>query len=259
MFGRHGESPLPILAPRSPSHCFEVAIEAARLAITYRTPVIVLSDGYLANSAEPWCLPDVDSLPDISVEFATHTNHTDPDGREVYWPYLRDPDTLARPWALPGTPGLQHRIGGIEKHDGDGNISYQPENHEHMVRLRQEKVDRIADDIDGMELDEEDGAELLVVGWGSTWGAITAGVRRLRATGDRVSQVHLTHLNPLPADLGEVLARYPKVMCPELNLGQLAMLLRSRYLVDVSSFTKVAGLPFGAAEMEVRMREELAR
>ena len=259
MFGRHGESPLPILAPRSPSHCFEVAIEAARLAITYRTPVIVLSDGYLANSAEPWCLPDVDSLPDISVEFATHTNHTDPDGRQVYWPYLRDPDTLARPWALPGTPGLQHRIGGIEKHDGDGNISYQPENHEHMVRLRQEKVDRIADDIDGMELDEEDGAELLVVGWGSTWGAITAGVRRLRATGDRVSQVHLTHLNPLPADLGEVLARYPKVMCPELNLGQLAMLLRSRYLVDVSSFTKVAGLPFGAAEMEVRMREELAR
>ena len=259
MFGRHGESPLPIVAPRSPSHCFDVAIEAARLALKYRTPVIVLSDGYLANSAEPWRLPDVDSLPDISVEFTTRTNHTDPDGRQVYWPYLRDPDTLARPWALPGTPGLQHRIGGIEKHDGDGNISYQPENHEHMVRLRQEKVERIADDIDGMELDEEDGAELLVVGWGSTWGAITAGVRRLRATGDRVSQVHLTHLNPLPADLGEVLARYPKVMCPELNLGQLAMLLRSRYLVDVSSFTKVAGLPFGAAEMEVRMREELAR
>ena len=259
MFGRHGEAPLPIVAPRSPSHCFEVAVEAARLALKYRTPVIVLSDGYLANGAEPWRLPDVDALPDISVEFVTESNHTDPDGRQVYWPYLRDPETLSRPWALPGTPGLQHRIGGIEKHDGDGNISYQPENHEHMVRLRQEKVERIADDIDGMELDEEDGAELLVVGWGSTWGAITAGVRRLRATGDRVSQVHLTHLNPLPADLGEVLARYPKVMCPELNLGQLAMLLRSRYLVDVSSFTKVAGLPFGAAEMEVRMREELAR
>ena len=162
MFGRHGEAPLPIVAPRSPSHCFEVAIEAARLALKYRTPVIVLSDGYLANGAEPWRLPDVDSLPDISVEFVTETNHTDPDGRAVYWPYLRDPDTLARPWALPGTPGLQHRIGGIEKHDGDGNISYQPDNHDHMVRLRQEKVDRIADDIVGVELDEEDGAELLV-------------------------------------------------------------------------------------------------
>ena len=259
MFGRHGEAPLPIVAPRSPSHCFEVAVEAARLALKYRTPVIVLSDGYLANGAEPWRLPDVDALPDISVEFVTESNHTDPDGRQVYWPYLRDPETLSRPWALPGTPGLQHRIGGIEKHDGDGNISYQPDNHEHMVRLRQEKVDRIAADIAGVELDEEDGAELLVVGWGSTWGAITAGVRRLRATGERISQAHLTHLNPLPADLGDVLARYPKVLCPELNLGQLAMLLRSRYLVDVASFTKVAGLPFGAAEMEVRMREELAR
>ena len=259
MFGRHGEAPLPIVAPRSPSHCFEVAVEAARLALKYRTPVIVLSDGYLANGAEPWRLPDVDALPDISVEFVTESNHTDPDGRQVYWPYLRDPETLSRPWALPGTPGLQHRIGGIEKHDGDGNISYQPDNHEHMVRLRQEKVDRIAADIAGVELDEEEGAELLVVGWGSTWGAITAGVRRLRATGERISQAHLTHLNPLPADLGDVLARYPKVLCPELNLGQLAMLLRSRYLVDVASFTKVAGLPFGAAEMEVRMREELAR
>jgi 2-oxoglutarate ferredoxin oxidoreductase subunit alpha len=259
MFGRHGESPLPVLAPRSPAHCFEVTIDAARLALKYRTPVIVLSDGYLANGAEPWCLPDLDSLPDISVEFATEPNHTEADGTRTYWPYLRDPDTLARPWALPGTPGLQHRVGGIEKHDGDGNISYQPDNHEQMVRLRQEKIDRIAGDIPGVELDEEDGAELLVIGWGSTWGAITAGVRRLRATGDRVSQAHLTHLNPLPADLGDVLARYPKVVCPELNLGQLALLLRGRYLVDVASYTKVAGLPFGAAEMEARLREELAR
>ena len=259
MFGRHGEAPLPIVAPRSPSHCFDIAIEAARLALTYRTPVIVLSDGYLANGAEPWRLPDVADLPDISVDVVTTPNHTDPDGRAVYWPYLRDPDTLARPWALPGTPGLQHRIGGIEKHDGDGNISYQPENHERMVHLRRAKVERIAADVEGLEVDEQDGAELLVVGWGSTWGAITAGVRHLRDRGHRVSQAHLTHLNPLPAGLGELLARHPRVLCPELNLGQLAMLLRSRYLVDVVSFTKVTGLPFGAAEMGDRLLEELQR
>lgn len=259
MYGRHGEAPLPIVAARSPSHCFDVAIEAARLALRYRTPVIILSDGYLANGAEPWRLPDVATLPDISVEFASETNHTDPDGRAVYWPYLRDPDTLARPWALPGTAGLQHRIGGIEKADGSGNISYQPDNHDHMVRLRQAKVDGIASDVPGVELDEDEGAELLVIGWGSTWGAITAGVRRLRATGDRVSQAHLTHLNPFPADLGDVLARHPKVLCPEMNLGQLSGLLRSRFLVDVRSVTKVSGLPFGAGEMEAHMRSELAR
>ncbi len=259
MFGRHGEAPLPVLAARSPSHAFDVAIEGARLALKYRTPVIVLSDGYLANSAEPWCLPDVDSLPDISVDFATAPNHTDADGTEAYWPYLRDPTTNARPWAVPGTPGLQHRVGGIEKHDGDGNISYQPENHEHMIRLRQAKIDGIAGDIAGVDLDEQDGADLLVIGWGSTWGAITAGVRRVRATGGCISQAHLTHLNPFPADLADTLARYPKVLCPEMNLGQLAMLLRSRFLVDVASFTKVSGLPFGAAEMEIRMREELDR
>lgn len=259
MFGRHGEAPLPIVAPRSPSHCFDITIEAARLALKYRTPVIVLSDGYLANGAEPWRLPDVDDLPDISVQVVSTPNHTDPDGRAVYWPYLRDPDTLARPWALPGTPGLQHRIGGIEKHDGDGNISYQPENHERMVHLRRAKVERIATDIAGLEVDEQDGAELLVVGWGSTWGAITAGVRHLRTRGYLVSQAHLTHLNPLPAELGELLARHRKVLCPELNLGQLAMLLRARYLVDVASFTKVTGLPFGAAEMGERLLEELQR
>ena len=198
-------------------------------------------------------------MPDISVEFATAANHTDPDGRRVYWPYLRDPETLARPWALPGTPELQHRVGGIEKHDGDGNISYAPDNHEHMVRLRQEKIDRIAADIGGVELHEDDGAEVLVLGWGSTWGAITDAVRRVRATGERVSQAHLLHLNPLPADLGEVLARYPRVLCPEINLGQLALLLRGRYLVDVVSHTKVSGVPFSGAELEARLREELAR
>lgn len=259
MHGRHGEAPLPILAPRSPSHCFEVAIEAARLALTYRTPVIVLSDGYLANGAEPWRLPAVEDLPDLHVEFASEPNHTDAEGQPRYWPYLRDPETLARPWALPGTPGLQHRIGGIEKADGSGNISYQPENHEHMMRLRQAKIDNIAAELPGVELDEQDGAELLVIGWGSTWGAITAGVRRLRAGGRRVSQAHVVHLNPLPADLGDVLGRHPKVLCPEMNLGQLASMLRARYLVDVQSFTKVSGLPFGAGEMEARMIAELDR
>jgi len=257
--GRHGESPLPVVAAKSPAHCFDAAIEASRLALKYRTPVILLTDGYLANGAEPWRLPEMADLPDLSVEFATRTNHTEPDGRETFWPYLRDPETLTRPWAVPGTPGLQHRIGGIEKQDGSGNISYQPDNHEHMVRLRQARVDDIAADIPGVMLDEDDDAELLVIGWGSTWGAITAGVRRVRRQGRRVSQAHLVHVNPLPSDLGAVLARYPKVLCPELNLGQMTGILRDRYLADVRSFTKVSGLPFGAHEMEERMIAELDR
>ena len=257
--GRHGESPLPVVAAKSPAHCFDAAIESARLALKYRTPVILLTDGYLANGAEPWRLPDVGDLPDLRTDFATATNHRESDGRDVFWPYLRDPETLARPWAIPGTPELQHRIGGIEKQDGSGNISYQPDNHEHMVRLRQARIDGMAADIDGLLLDEADGAELLVVGWGSTWGAITAGVRRLRRRGQRVSQAHMVHVNPLPADLGDVLGRYDKVLCPELNLGQMAGMLRDRYLVDVRSFTKVSGLPFGASEMEQRMQAELDR
>jgi 2-oxoglutarate ferredoxin oxidoreductase subunit alpha len=252
MFGRHGESPLPIVAPRSPSHCFDMAIEAARLALKYRTPVIILTDGYLANGAEPWLLPDVTTLPDISVPFATEPNHDD-----GFWPYLRDPVTLARPWAVPGTPGLQHRIGGIEKEDGSGNISYQPENHDRMVRIRDAKVAGIARDIPGVELDHEDGAKVLVLGWGSTWGAIKAGVRRVRARNEKVAHAHITHLNPLPADLGEVLGRYQRVLIPEINLGQLAMLVRSRFLVDAQSFNKVAGVPFRAAEMEDRILAEL--
>jgi 2-oxoglutarate ferredoxin oxidoreductase subunit alpha len=254
MFGRHGESPLPIVAAASPSDCFDAAFESVRLAVKYRTPVILLTDGYLANGAEPWLLPDVDALPDISVPFATEPNHDD-----GLWPYLRDPETLARPWAVPGTPGLQHRIGGIEKEDGSGNISYQPENHDRMVRIRQAKVDGIARDIPGVELDDEDGAQLVVLGWGSTWGAIKAGVRRVRAGGGKIAHCHLRHLNPLPADLGEVLGRYDKVLCPELNLGQLAMLVRAKYLIDVRSFTKVQGVPFRAAEMEARMWEEIRR
>jgi 2-oxoglutarate ferredoxin oxidoreductase subunit alpha len=254
LFGRHGESPLPVVTAKSPSDCFDAAFEAVRLAVKYRTPVILLTDGYLANGAEPWLLPDVAALPDISVPFATEPNHDD-----GFWPYLRDPTTLARPWAVPGTPGLQHRIGGIEKEDGSGNISYQPENHERMVRLRQAKIDGIATDIPGVELDEEDGAQLLVLGWGSTWGAIKAGVRRVRAGGGKVAHAHIRHVSPLPADLGDVLARYPKVLCPEMNLGQLALLVRGRYLVDVQSYTKVQGLPFRAAEMEARMLEEISR
>jgi len=254
LHGRHGESPVPVVAALSSSDCFAAAFEAVRLAVKYRTPVILLTDGYLANGAEPWRLPDLSTLPDISVPFATEPNHDD-----GFWPYLRDPVTLARPWAIPGTPGLIHRIGGIEKEDGSGNISYQPDNHERMVRLRQAKVDGIASDIGGVELDHQDGADLLVVGWGSTWGAIKAGVRRVRAGGGAVAHAHLRHLNPFPADLGDVLSRYPKVLCPEMNLGQLAMLLRARYLVDVRSYTKVTGVPFRAGEMEARMLEEIAR
>jgi 2-oxoglutarate ferredoxin oxidoreductase subunit alpha len=253
-FGRHGESPLPIVAPRSPSDCFDVTIEAARLALKYRTPVIILTDGYLANGAEPWALPNIEDLPDISVPFATEPNHDD-----GFWPYLRDPDTLARPWAVPGTPGLQHRIGGIEKEDGSGNISYQPENHDRMVRVRAAKVAGIARDIPGVELDHEDGAELLVLGWGSTWGAIQAGVRRVRARGELVAHAHLTHLNPFPADLGDVLGRYEKVLIPEMNLGQLAMLVRAEFLVDAARFNKVSGVPFRAAEMEDRILQEIKR
>jgi 2-oxoglutarate ferredoxin oxidoreductase subunit alpha len=255
MYGRHGESPLPIVAAKSPSNCFDAAFEACRIAIKYRTPVILLTDGYLANGAEPWLLPDVDTLPDIDVGFATEPNHTNADGSEDFWPYLRDPATLARAWVRPGTPGLQHRVGGIEKQDGSGNISYQPANHSTMVHLRQAKVDGIANDIGGVELDHEDGADVLVLGWGSTWAAITAGVRRVRARGERIAQAHLTHLSPLPPDLGDVLSRYDRVLIPELNMGQLWRMVRAEFLVDARSYTQVTGLPFRAGDMEDRMLE----
>ena len=259
MYGHHGESPLPIVSAHSPSHCFEAAIEAARIALTYRTPVILLSDGYLANGAEPWLLPDVDSLAPIDVTFATKPNHVDADGNETFWPYLRDPETLARPWAVPGTPELMHRIGGIEKEDGSGNISYDPENHERMVHIRAAKVAGIAKHIPPMEVTGDvDDAEILVIGWGSTWGAISGGVDRARARGKRVAQAHITHLSPFPSNLGEVLARYPKVSCPEMNLGQLSKLLRAEFLVDVHSVSKVKGVPFTAGELERAILEELA-
>ena len=251
MYGHHGESPLPIIASYSPAHCFEVAIEAARMALTYRTPVIVLSDGYLANGAEPWRIPDIESLPTIAVDFATEFNHTDDDGNPDFWPYLRDPETLARPLALPGTPDLMHRIGGIEKQDGSGNISYDPENHGHMVEVRAAKVAGIARDIPPMELrGDVDDAEILVIGWGSTWGAISGAVDRCRAKGRKVVQAHLVHLNPFPSDLGDILHRYPKVLVPEMNLGQLSRLLRAEYLVDARSVNKVKGTPFTAGELE---------
>jgi len=254
MFGRNGEAPVPVLAAQSPSDCFDTAIEAVRIAIKYRTPVIVLSDGYLANGAEPWLLPDVTKIPAIDPGFATATNATDDAGSPVFLPYKRDPQTLARPWAIPGTPGLEHRIGGIEKAAETGNVSYDPANHEAMVRTRQAKVDGVVADIGGLVVDDPvgadgNGADVLVLGWGSTYGPVIAAMRRVRATGRRVAQVHLRHLNPFPANLGEILRSYRRVVVPEMNLGQLAMLLRAKYLVDVHSYSRVRGLPISLSEL----------
>jgi 2-oxoglutarate ferredoxin oxidoreductase subunit alpha len=250
MFGRNSEAPTPIVAPRSPGDCFDAALEAARIAVTYRTPVFLLSDGYLANGSEPWQVPDVTALPSIDADFQTEPNHLNDQGEAEFWPYKRDPLTLARPWALPGTPGLEHRIGGIEKADGTGNISYDPTNHDLMVRTRQAKVDAIAQSIPLTDVDDpDDRARVLVLGWGSTYGPIGAAVRRLRAAGRPVGQAHLRHLNPFPSDLGDVLGRYDRVLVPEMNLGQLAMLLRAKFLVDVVGYNKVRGLPFTATEL----------
>jgi 2-oxoglutarate ferredoxin oxidoreductase subunit alpha len=261
MFGRNGEAPVPIVAPATPAECFDAALEAARIAVTYRTPVMLLSDGYLANGSEPWRIPAIDELPVITPDFATGPNT--PEGE--FWPYKRDPQTLARPWAVPGTAGLEHRIGGIEKQDGTGNISYDPANHDLMVRTRQAKIDGI--DVPPIEVDDptrQDGeavsnkggggrragqAKVLVIGWGSTYGPITAAVRRVRADGGRIAQAHLRHLNPFPANLGAVLGSYDKVIVPEMNLGQLALLLRAKYLVDAQSYNQVRGLPFKAAQL----------
>ncbi|MFD4541374.1 2-oxoacid:acceptor oxidoreductase subunit alpha [Streptomyces bauhiniae] len=255
MYGRNGEAPVPVVAPRTPADCFDAALEAARIAVTYRTPVFLLSDGYLANGSEPWRVPDLDELPDLQVQFAQGPNHTLEDGTEVFWPYKRDPHTLARPWAVPGTPGLEHRIGGIEKQDGTGNISYDPANHDLMVRTRQAKIDGI--DVPDIEVDDPDGARTLVLGWGSTYGPVTAAVRRLRAAGESVAQAHLRHLNPFPANLGEVLKGYDKVVVPEMNLGQLAMLIRAKYLVDARSFNQVNGMPFKAEQLATALKEAI--
>jgi 2-oxoglutarate/2-oxoacid ferredoxin oxidoreductase subunit alpha len=258
MFGRNGEAPVPVIAPQSPGDCFDAALEASRIALTYRTPVILLSDGYLANGAEPWAIPAVDELPDLSgaVNFATGPNGEDGE----FLPYLRDEDTLARPWAIPGTAGLQHRIGGLEKADRTGNISYDPANHDFMTRTRQAKVDGIAADLPPTEVDDPDGdATVAVIGWGSTYGPIGAACRRIRRSGRSVAQIHLRHLNPMPADLGDILRRYDRVVCPEMNLGQLALLLRAKYLIDVDSHTQVRGLPFRAAELAAVIQDVIDR
>jgi 2-oxoglutarate ferredoxin oxidoreductase subunit alpha len=256
MFGRHGEAPVPIVAAISPADCFDAAVEATRLATKYRTPVFLLSDAYLANGSEPWLLPEVDDLPDLRVAFTTEPNHAKDDGSPEFWPYLRDPETLARPWAVPGTPGLEHRIGGIEKADGSGNISYDPGNHDRMVRLRQAKIDGIARDIPLLTVDDPNGdADVLVLGWGSTYGPIGAAVELVRRDGGRVAHAQLRHLNPLPANTGDVVSRYRRVVVPEMNLGQLAMIIRARFLVDAISFTRVRGLPFKSEELADALRD----
>ncbi len=253
LFGRHGESPMPVVAARSPAHCFDVALEAVRIAIEYRTPVILLADTFLANSSEPWRIPDVEELPRIDPDFATG-----PNAGQEFLPYLRD-ERLRRPWAVPGTPGLRHRIGGLEK-DEAGQISYDPENHQRMTEIRAAKVARIAEEIPPLEVDDPDGdAEVLVLGWGSSYGAIRAAARRVREQGRKVATAHLVHLNPFPRNTGDVVRRYPKVLIPEMNMGQLALLIRARYLVDARTVAKVKGLPFFAEELEeaiVKVMEE---
>jgi len=261
LYGRNGESPVAVVAPATPSDCFDIAIEAVRIAVKYRTPVIILSDGYLANGSEPWLIPSADGLARLRDEFkfAIRNEGSGADDDPGFLPFQRDPRTLARPWAVPGTPGLEHRIGGIEKADGDGTISYDPDNHDKMVRLRQAKIDGIAADIAPVEVDDPDGqARVLVLGWGSTYGSIGAAVREVRMAGGSVAQAHLRHLSPFPANLGDVLLDYDKVLVPEINLGQLALLLRGRYLTDVISYNRVRGLPFRAAELAGVIQDVIA-
>jgi len=245
LFGRNSESPVPVVAAMSPSDCFNAAIEACRIALKYRTPVYLLSDAYLANGSEPWLLPDVSELAEMPVEFATAPNF-----EGEFLPYLRDEHTLARPWAVPGTPGLEHRVGGLEKADRTGNISYDPDNHDLMTRLRAQKVAGIAGDIPELEVDDpDDDATVLVLGWGGTYGPIAAGCRRVRNTGRKVAHAHVRHLNPFPRNTGEVVRRYERVLVPEMNLGQLLKLVRAEFLVDAVGYNRVTGLPLRAAEV----------
>jgi 2-oxoglutarate ferredoxin oxidoreductase subunit alpha len=241
LYGRNSESPIVVLAPATPGDCFYVAYEAVRIALKYMVPVMVLSDGFLANGSEPWLIPDPATLPPIDVTFRTE--------KEGFFPYLRDPATLARPWVRPGTPGLEHRIGGIEKQDVTGNISYDPENHDHMVRTRAEKVRRVAQEIPPTSINGPATGDVLVVGWGGTYGAITAAVERAQADGKSVASIHLRHLNPLPPDLGHVLREYRKVLVPEINSGQLVRVLRAEYLVDAVGFNRVRGLPLASEDI----------
>jgi 2-oxoglutarate ferredoxin oxidoreductase subunit alpha len=248
LYGRHGESPLPVVAPSTPGGCFDAGFEAAAIAIRYRTPVILLSDTFLASSSEPWMIPSLDDLPDIDAAFAGS------DDAATFLPYSRD-ERLARPWAIPGTPGLQHRIGGLEKADGSGNISYDGANHARMTELREAKVAGIADELPPLAVDSEPGAGLLVLGWGSSEGAIRAGVRNARLGGHKVACAHLHQLNPLPANTGDVLRSFDRVLVPEMNTGQLAQVLRGKYLVDVESYCKVTGQPLFASEIEQQIEE----
>ncbi|GAC1666558.1 MAG: 2-oxoacid:acceptor oxidoreductase subunit alpha [Candidatus Acidiferrum sp.] len=251
LFGRNSEAPIPVLACSTPADCFWVAIEAARIAVKYMVPVILLSDGYLANGAEPWRIPEIEDIPEIPVSFATN-----PEG---FLPYKRDPQTLARPWAVPGTPGLEHRIGGLEKQDVTGNINYEPLNHENMVRIRAAKVAGIAQDIPPVVPAGDPEGDLLIIAWGSTHGSITAALKTQRAKGQKIGHVHLRYLNPLPSNLGEILKRYKKILVPELNMGQLLWILRAKYLVDAEGLNKIQGRPFKHAELEQKIEEMLGR
>lgn len=256
LYGRHGEAPLVVLAPSTPSECFDMAVEAVRIATKYMTPVMILSDAYLANGAEPWKVPDVSTLPHIAVQNATA------EGLEgEFHPFVRDEDTLARPWAVPGTPGLEHRIGGLEKADITGHISYDPANHERMSHLRAEKIARVAHDVPELAVEGDADADTLVLGWGSTYGPIRAAVERTRAEGYKVAQAHLRYLSPMPANTAEVLAKYDRILLPEKNLGQLAKVLRAEYGVEVTPYSRITGLPFRAAEIHDRLLElmEVAR
>ena len=251
LFGRNSEAPVPVLAAATPGDCFWVALEASRIAIKYMVPVIVLSDGYLANGAEPWRIPELSELPEIPVRY-----RTEPEG---FLPYARDPQTLARPWAVPGTPGLEHRVGGLEKQEGTGNVNYEPLNHERMVHLRAAKVEAVVQDVPDVVPAGDPEGDLLLVGWGSTYGSITAALRAQREKGRRIGHVHLRHLHPLPRNLGEVLKRYGKIVVPEMNLGQLRWVLRAKYLVDAQGLNKVQGKPFKQSEIEAKIEEVLSR
>jgi len=254
LYGRNGESPVPVIAAARPSDCFDTAYEAARIALKYMTPVFFLSDNSIANGAEPWKIPDASTLPAMTTRFVSNGSNT-----EEFMPYARDEETLARSWAVPGTPGLEHRIGGLEKQDLTGNVSYDPDNHEKMTRLRDEKVARIANDIPPTEVFGQDGDELLVIGWGGTFGTLRTAVKNKQAEGVSVSHVHLRYLNPLPADLGDIISRYQKVVVAELNLGQIATIIRARYLVDAIGFNKIQGQPFYVYEVESKIDEILER
>ncbi len=249
LYGRNSEAPLPVMAASRPSDCFETAYEACRIAIKYMTPVILLSDGYLANGAEPWPIPNVEDLPEISVQFAKEP--------ESFAPFLRDEETLARPWAIPGTPGLEHRIGGLEKEAVTGHVSYDPRNHEYMVKMRAKKVEKIADDLPPTEIDGPEKGELLIVGWGSTYGAIKTAVENKQKEGKSVSRIHLRYLNPLPRDLGDILRNFKKILVPEINMGQLVQVLRGKYVIPAVGFSKVQGLPFFTSEIEQKIDELL--